>query len=80
MAHAIINETEATLVQEVLQNNFETLTPEHGVGSELDKETFEFLRDDRVIQANQAKFIEEQAQTFSYPLFEMPGGVPGMLV
>jgi len=80
MAHAITNETEALLIEQVLGNKFETLTPEHGVGSELNEETFEFLRDDRIIQANQTKFIEEQAQTFSCPLFEMPGGVPGMLV
>jgi len=80
MAHAITNETESTLIQEILNGNYETLTPEHGVGSELDKETFEFYRDDRVIQANLENDIAKQAQTFSCPLFTMPGGVPGMLV
>ncbi len=80
MAKVITNETEAVLVQEDLAGTFETLTPDNGVGSTLDKENFEYLREDRVIQANQATFIEEQTKTFVIPQFTMPGGVPGVLV
>ena len=80
MAKAITNETEAMLVQEAIQDKFETITPENGVGSDITEEVFKFYRDDRIIQATQPAFIKEQTKTFVVPQFEMPGGVPGVLV
>jgi len=63
--------SENDLVQDMVNGTFDTIVSENGI-IDLDKETFVYLREDRVIQDQLEKVIQEQAQTFTIPGFVAP--------
>ena len=63
--------SENDLVQDIVNGEFDTIVSENEI-SALDKETFVYLREDRVIQDQLEKVIQEQAQTFTNPEFIAP--------
>ena len=73
MAHAIEKETEAQLIQEVIANKFEDLTPVNGL-LDVTEEHFNFLRSDRVSQETRPTRIPSETKTFAIPSFTAPGG------